>query len=30
MPRLVPGIHVLLPKIKKGVDGWDKLGHDDF
>jgi hypothetical protein len=27
MPRLVPGIHVLLPK-KEGVDGRDKPGHD--
>jgi hypothetical protein len=29
MPGLVPGIHVLLSKWKKDVDGRDKPGHDD-
>jgi hypothetical protein len=28
MPGLVPGIHVLLFRCKKGVDGRDKPGHD--
>jgi hypothetical protein len=28
MPGLVPGIHALLFKIKKDVDGRDKPGHD--
>jgi len=28
MPGLVPGIHVLRPKRKKGVDGRDEPGHD--
>jgi hypothetical protein len=27
MPGLVPGIHALLA-ASKGVDGWDKPGHD--
>jgi hypothetical protein len=32
MPGLVPGIHVLLSFVeaKKGVDGRDKPGHDEF
>jgi hypothetical protein len=29
MPGFMPGIHVLLRKLKKGVDGRDKPGHDD-
>jgi hypothetical protein len=29
MPGLVPGIHVLLHLVKKGVDGRDKPGHDE-
>ena len=29
MPGLVPGIHVLLSRRKKGVDGRDKPGHDE-
>jgi hypothetical protein len=28
MPGLVPGIHVLETAAVKGVDGWDKPGHD--
>jgi hypothetical protein len=28
MPGLVPGIHVLLSRLTKGVDGRDKPGHD--
>ena len=28
MPGLVPGIHVLRPKRKKGVDGRDEPGDD--
>jgi hypothetical protein len=28
MPGLVPGIHVLLYRGKKDVDGRDKPGHD--
>jgi hypothetical protein len=28
MPGLVPGIHVLVPKEIKDVDGRDKPGHD--
>ena len=30
MPGLVPGIHVLLSRGAKNVDGRDKPGHDDF
>jgi hypothetical protein len=30
MPGLVPGIHVLLPLIKKVVDGRDKPSHDEL
>ena len=29
MPGFMPGIHVLLRKLKKGVDGRDKPGHDE-
>jgi hypothetical protein len=29
MPGLVPGIHVLLQRDKKDVDGRDKPGHDE-
>src|SRR5438067_1840227 len=29
MPGLVPGIHVFL-RERKGVDGRDKPGHDDY
>jgi hypothetical protein len=29
MPGLVPGIHVLLAKDIKDVDGRDKPGHDE-
>jgi hypothetical protein len=29
MPGLVPGIHVLLRRRKKDVDGRDQPGHDD-
>ena len=29
MPGLVPGIHVLLWRCKKDVDGRDKPGHDE-
>ena len=28
MPGLVPGIHVFLPGLNKGVDGRDKPGHN--
>jgi hypothetical protein len=28
MPGLAPGIHVLLPKKFRDVDGRDKPGHD--
>jgi hypothetical protein len=28
MPGLVPGIHVLLHRLSKDVDGRDKPGHD--
>jgi len=28
MPGLVPGIHVLVARKKKDVDGRDKPGHD--
>jgi hypothetical protein len=28
MPGFMPGIHVLLCKLKKDVDGRDKPGHD--
>jgi hypothetical protein len=28
MPALVAGIHVLRRFREKGVDGWDKPGHD--
>jgi hypothetical protein len=28
MPGLVPGIHVLGPRIKEDVDGRDAPGHD--
>jgi hypothetical protein len=28
MPGLVPGIHALLVRSSKGVDGRDKPGHD--
>jgi hypothetical protein len=31
MPALVAGIHVFLAaRSKKGVDGWDKPGHDSI
>jgi 4-oxalocrotonate tautomerase len=29
MPGLVPGIHVLLMKLYKDVDGRDEPGHDE-
>jgi hypothetical protein len=29
MPGLVPGIHVLVFKLKEVVDGRDKPGHDE-
>jgi hypothetical protein len=29
MPGLDPGIHVLLPRGGKDVDGRDKPGHDE-
>jgi hypothetical protein len=28
MPGFMPGIHVLLRKLKKGVDARDERGHD--
>ena len=30
MPGLVPGIHILILRNAKGVDGRDKPGHDGF
>ena len=30
MPGLDPGVHVLLQSAKKGVDGRDKPGHDEY
>ena len=29
MPGFMPGIHVFLTAICKGVDGRDKPGHDE-
>jgi hypothetical protein len=29
MPGLAPGIHALAYSSKKGMDGWDKPGHDE-
>ena len=29
MPGLVPGIHVLVVRAQKDVDGRDKPGHDE-
>jgi hypothetical protein len=30
MPGLVPGIHALLQRTSKDVDGRDKPGHDEM